>query len=104
MFHKNNEHQDEEWHEQPIQQPDVNELGVGGCGQVFAYGSLQCVHDQHGCDDKRNGTLEMLFLEINSNLKYMKIHTKVPAIRNTTLKANISTLTIGSELQTEQGP
>ena len=74
MLHKYKYNKDEEWHEQSIDQPDVNELCVRRSWQLLTYRAFQGVHHQHGGDGQRDGRLEVFFEEIDRNLeKCMKL-------------------------------
>ena len=69
MLHKYKYDKDEEWHEQSIEQPDVNKLCVRSSWQLSTNRALQGVHHQHGGDGQGDGRLEVFLEKINWNLR-----------------------------------
>ena len=69
MLYKYQKDDDEEVNEEPIDDPDINELYCRCLRQFRSYRVVECVHDQHCSDRNRDTGLEMLLAKIQGCLK-----------------------------------
>ena len=68
MFNKYNHDKNYKGHEHSIEKPNIDELYIRSCWQLFANGALQSIHDKHRGDGQWNRHLEVLLEEIDSCL------------------------------------